>query len=261
MNAWDAEYAPPNLVSIANAVRGHYALPWSAIGMKGDASHTYGYHRSRNWVNTLGGKSGDYSVQLDLDRSGGGEDWVSALDVSLDTARLKVATTRVMAALQRKDPAVSDVREVFGTTDGKTVTGWDAAKNRLTTSDASHLFHLHVSFYRSKADVDHSGLLRVLSTDGGSGMELNTRVGSVSEPNFDRTVENVFSDLWHAIHGPSQDAFARIKAIQAAVDGLDAGGSGGVDVDALAEKVVDLIVPQLRQVVADELAKLRITTG
>lgn len=40
------------------------------------------------------------------------------------------------------------VREFYGTLDGTRVFGYDLARQQFTSSDTSHLWHVHLSFYR-----------------------------------------------------------------------------------------------------------------
>lgn len=141
------EYAPQTLLDLYDRVE---LGSKEFSGIVGDRSHTYGYHRGRNHVGPA-----DYSVVLQADKGGGGEA-AAALDVKLNAADMKLATGRLMAACRSNDPRVAPLREFFGTLDGQRVTGWDRhdpasrADDSYTTSDDSHLWHVHLSFYRSQ---------------------------------------------------------------------------------------------------------------
>ncbi|WP_051110402.1 peptidoglycan-binding domain-containing protein [Longispora albida] len=118
-------------------------------GIVGDRAHarTGGYHISREdqpgW---------NYSVQLPEDKRGA-SNWASAVDMSMNAADMRLVTSRLLAsAKDPHDPRLDPVREFFGTLDGRTVTGWDCYHGRPSSSDTSHLWHVHVSFLRQHAD-------------------------------------------------------------------------------------------------------------
>jgi hypothetical protein len=167
------EHAPDAIRQLANQVI--RAVPGAVLsGIVGDASHTYGYHRSRNWILASGQDgSGDYSVQLAQDKKGDG-DAAAALDVSLPPDMMKAVTHRLIKAMRDNDGRVGAVREVFGTVDGKHVTGWDRHNpdrpqdDSWTSSDDSHLWHVHLSFYRELA-TDAESLAPVAEVCGGHG--------------------------------------------------------------------------------------------
>jgi hypothetical protein len=127
---------------------------WDAItvksaqlsGIVGDSAHTYGYHRGRNYVS-----SSDYSVQQADDRAGPGEA-ASALDVTMNDADMKTVSKRLNDAVNKKDSRLHCLREWYGTTNGTSVTGRDVRTGNYITSDSSHLWHVHLSFYRKWAD-------------------------------------------------------------------------------------------------------------
>ena len=142
-----SEYAPPAIYALFNRVK--VLIPTAVFsGIRGDVNHTYGDHRCRNALPPT-----DYSVQFAEDRQGDGNA-CSALDISLPPEQMKLVTQRLIAAMQAGDPRVRALREFFGTQDGKTVIGFDrrsptvAADDRFSTSDGSHLWHIHLSFYR-----------------------------------------------------------------------------------------------------------------
>lgn len=162
---WGREYAPPRLEALYQGVRAYLRRGPDAVGGKGDNAHLRGYHRSREWIlNSRWSLYGsqDYSVVQALDR-GGDPRWLSAMDA---TPR---DTETLIAMCQRLDRAVRadelpQVREWYGNLNGDIVVdGWDAVRRQAATSDSSHLWHLHISLYRSRADWDHTHLLRVLT--------------------------------------------------------------------------------------------------
>ena len=156
-----SEYAPQAIKDLFAAVQ--RAVPAAVLsGIVGDASHVYGYHRCRDVL-----PASDYSVaETPRDRAGDGEA-ASALDISLPSNLMPVVTGRLMAACKNNDPRVANLREFFGTLDGSTVTGWDRLAGGYTSSDDSHLWHVHLSFFRDSA-TDAAALAPIASVIAGS---------------------------------------------------------------------------------------------
>lgn len=122
-------------------------------GIAGDASHSFGYHVARNQLPPT-----DYSVVLPLDKLGA-SNCASALDIGLSTKDMILVSHRLLVACQDNDPRVSTVREFFGADATDTVViGWDRHDPNNThddtpsTSDDSHLWHVHISMYRVYAN-------------------------------------------------------------------------------------------------------------
>ena len=131
-------------------------------GIIGDRAHTYGYHRGRDFV-----ANNDYSAVQADDRQGSGQA-ACALDVSLSDADMKTVTQRLIDAVRKKDPRLKSVREFYGTINGTTVTGRDVRTGNVVTSDPSHLWHEHVSFYRRWGD-DEAECRKVAEVFAGKG--------------------------------------------------------------------------------------------
>ncbi len=166
---WVREFEPPNLAKLNDALRKHFGVTGSYIGSKGNNLHLRGYHRSREWV--LNSRyslyaAADYSVQNILDRAGGDARWLAATDF-----QTRGGTPDLIQVCRRLDAAVRDnelpqIREWYGNIDGdQVVDGWDNVRDRAASSDTSHLWHLHMSFFRSRADDDHTHLFDVLTGD------------------------------------------------------------------------------------------------
>ncbi|MGN6166792.1 MAG: hypothetical protein ACTHQQ_01285 [Solirubrobacteraceae bacterium] len=101
----------------------------------------------------------DYSVVLPRDRQG--PSWAaSALDITPEeTDRVRHLTQRLIRAVQAGDPRLRrTVREFYGTVDGVHVFGWDLHTGNPQQADDTHLWHLHLSFYRK--NLDRADLLR-----------------------------------------------------------------------------------------------------
>lgn len=143
-----AEYAPAAILALfAAADAAAPGLGLANGGVLGDSAHTYGYHRARAVL-----PPDDYSVLLPRDRAG--DPWAAAaLDLTPATVSAQILlSTRLAAATEARDPRlVSCVREWFGSVNGRSVTGRDVATGRVVASDDSHLWHVHLSFYRDTA--------------------------------------------------------------------------------------------------------------
>ena len=118
-------------------------------GIVGDRSHSFGYHLARNEL-----PGTDYSVQLRRDRAGDAGS-ASALDVKFGPVLMRTVTARLLAAARAKDPRLSALREFCGTTDGRSTYPWDlstGSSEGVGSWDSSHLWHVHLSFYRDAAN-------------------------------------------------------------------------------------------------------------
>lgn len=151
-------------------------------GIVGDAAHTYGYHRAFNEVS-----SGDYSRQLPLDQvSGTAANYASAVDWSLPESGMKTVTQRLINAAEHpEDNRLDALREFYGTTNGSDVVG--RSHNGIgqawsfVSSDDSHLWHIHLSFFRQKAN-DRTAIDKVLSVVQGITWEQYKAGGGTPPP-------------------------------------------------------------------------------
>lgn len=240
MSAWTEEYAPASLAALGLAVRNHFGLAAVAIGIKGDESHTFGYHRSRNWINAHGDGSGDYSNQLALDRAGD-PNWLAALDISLPPDQMRAVSGRLLRGMRDGNPRLAAVREFYGTVDGENVIGWDSSTNRAVSSDDSHLWHVHISFYRSLAANDHSGVLAVLLGQEADDMD----------PVQDFRLKLLF-DNW----APANRAEWTSKGGDGAVWDQAVARGGAVNMNALAHVDTKARIDDLKATVASTKAEL-----
>src|SRR5687768_3884026 len=138
-------YAPSVMTQLGRQLQ-LAADPASATlsGIVGDSSHTYGYHRAAAEVSTS-----DYSRQLEPDRIDI-DPWAAAgIDISMNPWDMKIVTRRMLNSYaDLLDPRLDEVREFIGTLDGVNVIRIDVWFRVQGTSDASHLWHLHVSILR-----------------------------------------------------------------------------------------------------------------
>lgn len=141
--------------------------PVASWRLGGIYAHKPGYHSSRqenqaNWP-------GNYSIQLPLDRQGPA-DKAAAIDYTMSDAEMRRRTGLLADAARRNDPRLAAVREFYGTLDSRTVYGRikDSRSGswRSSSADSSHLWHIHVSLFRTYVD-DHAELTPLLSVLAG----------------------------------------------------------------------------------------------
>jgi hypothetical protein len=145
-------YSPAAIESIYDRLGPHL----SSLRRGGIYANKSGYHNSRNANRSRW--PGDYSIIAPADKRGDG-DAAAAIDISLGPAEMKLVTKRLMDACEKKDPRIECVREALGTLNGRTVTGWNryatGSGSRSwvgkVTADSTHLWHVHISFFRAYA--------------------------------------------------------------------------------------------------------------
>jgi hypothetical protein len=122
-----------------------------------------GYHSTvsdnrSNWPN-------DYSIRLSLDTVSP-TDKARAIDLTMSTSEMRRRTGYLREAAERRDPRLRAVREFYGTVDGNNVFGrikdGETGAWRWSTSDDSHLWHIHISIFTAFCD-DSAALSGVVS--------------------------------------------------------------------------------------------------
>lgn len=145
--------------------------PVSSWRLGGIYAHKPGYHSSReenqaNWP-------GNYSIQLSLDQRGP-DDKAAAIDYTMSDSEMRRRTGYLAEAAERDDPRLAALREFYGTLNSRTVYGrikdsrtgsWQAS-----SADSSHLWHLHLSFFRAYVDTV-AELIPLLSVLGGETLD------------------------------------------------------------------------------------------
>ena len=141
---WNAQHTTDVMTAVLlDPLRVHYNRGPASIGAAGDNQHLYGRHRSRSWcLNSIYCTDRSYGTQDGRDQVGDGN-WYRACDIGITGAELQAASRR-MDALVRSGGAPG-VAEWFGTFDGHNVVGW--FEGHPSSSDDSHLWHLHVGFW------------------------------------------------------------------------------------------------------------------
>lgn len=150
-------------------------------GIVGDTAHSFGYHLARRDL-----PSSDYSVHTTLDRRGA-SDCASALDISLSPDLMQKVTRRLHAAAVNRDPRLKALREFCGTLDGSHTYPWDLYTNTsegIDTWDDSHLWHVHLSFYRAYAD-DYAALAPIAQVIAGVSITKEFTVDATAQAAFD----------------------------------------------------------------------------
>jgi hypothetical protein len=149
----------------------HELEPTSKLG--GILAYKRGYHAPREWLQTHGYTS-DYSyTQFAVDREGPADE-PSAIDWTFPGTAIAKYAKRLLAAGRAGrggDPRTLYMREFFGQADiDSEVEGWDFAKNRTSTSDSSHLWHIHISVHR-KYVMDPTAMRAILSILSGQPLD------------------------------------------------------------------------------------------
>lgn len=163
---WGREIDPPALRDLYVALRERYGLTAVEIGGKGDSNHLRGYHRSAEWIaRSAYCVNRSYSVtETPGNRAPGDPRWICGMDITVPRAVLLPMCRRLDAAVRAG--RLEKVVEWYGNTDGdQRVDGYDNIRNRIASSDSSHLWHLHVSLDRGRADEDHADLYTILTGD------------------------------------------------------------------------------------------------
>lgn len=162
---WNAEFSPPSMVVLIDRLRAALHASAVAVGSKGDANHLRGYHRSAAWIHhSRYCTDRSYSVTESAgNRNPPNPNALCAIDITPNTR------AELLAMCQRLDVAVRAGRlekivEWYGNRDGdQRVDGYDNIRNVLASADDSHLFHLHLSFDRTRVFEDHSDIFAVLT--------------------------------------------------------------------------------------------------
>jgi hypothetical protein len=112
-----------------------------------------GYHGTGAYIESY--YPDDYSIVSSLNRGGNWRNYASALDWTFpdaqdyDYSTISRYTRRLLASgKDMDDPRLDGLAEFYGCIDGR-VRGWDIGSLTETTSDSSHLWHIHFSFWRS----------------------------------------------------------------------------------------------------------------
>jgi len=164
---WIAQYVPANLDTVLiQPLRTFFGLGPAAIGAPGDNNHLYGRHRSANWDRTSIYCTNRSYGTTDARDKRGDQNWYRAIDVGITGQKLYNACHRVDLLVRAgKLPGLA---EWFGTFDGQTVVGW--FEGHPSSSDDSHLWHLHVGLWNEFANDEDTLHLLYDAIIGGDDM-------------------------------------------------------------------------------------------
>ena len=229
---------------------------FTSVELGGICANKPGYHNTRNKV--LANFGPDYSTELPIDKLGPGN-VCAAVDLTFrSTYEITLATKRLRdAALDPKDDRTKYIREFIGTTNGTKVDCWIHDDEFLAfrydgSRDSTHLWHIHISYFRKWAAEAVAGEAIASVINGETYKQWLERKGLPEEEevdpklafnlerylyalisNFDAE-EIYFPDgnrgtINNAIADRFNDLESRVVALE---DGVD------VDLDALALKIV-----------------------
>lgn len=144
---WQREIVTVELDWLGDELCRRTGQPRTAAGTKGNPAHLNGGHRSQEWIlRSLYCTNRGYTVQPGLTAAQARH--IAAIDFTpgvWGTARnrqlMVEQTGRLLAAMKAGE--LDELRELYGTVDGRTVTGWNNSGDRIVSSDLSHLDHWH----------------------------------------------------------------------------------------------------------------------
>ena len=244
---WRAEFAPPAMVNLRSALLNFWAIPSGNIGMKGDTNHRSGYHRSYAWVkNSSYCVSRTYSVsETPGNRNPGNVNWLAAMDITLPQDLLIRTCQRLDRVI--RSGTLEKITEWYGNDDGDNrVDGYDNIRNAVASSDPSHLWHLHLSFDRGRANEDHTDVYYTLTGDPMVNMnELHALLLAIltADTPLERQVRDMIQG---GVQSPANGNGLLTKVMNA-IAAIPAGAGGGLSED------------QVRAIVREELDKTHLS--
>lgn len=175
--------------------------PVAAWLLGGIYARKSGYHgtRDENQVNF----PGNYSTRLALDLQGPG-DKAAAIDYTMSDAEMRKRTGFLRDAVTRRDPRLAAVREFYGTVDSRNVFGRTKTSRTgawsTSSSDSSHLWHIHVSLFRAFVDA-WAELAPVLSVLAGESLAQWEGGGTMLPKQGDSSEEVKY---WQRVHNATR---------------------------------------------------------
>lgn len=124
-----------------------FGVPRANGGCKGDNRHLNGGHRGQNWIlHSQFCTSRTYSVELNLPSANAND--LAAFDITLPAQHMYTISKNADKATRAG--LLEELVEWFGNINGDTIVdGWDNIRNKLASSDSSHLWHFHGRILRS----------------------------------------------------------------------------------------------------------------
>lgn len=148
---WGREIQPAPLVQLGNRLCAAHNRPRNAFGIKGDNAHLCGSHRSQEWIeNSRFCTDRSYTVRSGL--TAAQKRLICGFDYNPGSEALMIQLCRRLDEAVRAG-RLEQVTEWYGNDDGDNrVDGYDNVRNRIATSDSSHLWHVHISFDRRRVN-------------------------------------------------------------------------------------------------------------
>lgn len=267
-------FAPPTLLEVRSYLKGLDAdLDNSEVGIVGGPSHIRqgtSYHLG---ADQLIMSKNPYSARTSRDRAGL-SNAASALDIDDDLNDLRALSIWLVNQCRAGAIDTFDIREIIYSPDGVNVYRWDRERGQnsapIPDADLSHRNHTHVSYYRDSEFRSKVGLYQRFY-EGDDEMEQTDTLAVGNNTNFPhRTLGHAWADVanlrdwWigsgvafppdpagYPKPGSPADLVARLPEVIAQ-------NSGTVDVAALAQALVPLLLPHLKAVVREELDNTRL---
>lgn len=267
---WTREEVTPAMSTVGLRLRAAYGVGADAFGIKGNAAHTSGGHRSQEWLrNSAYCTNRTYTVQAGL--SAEEARFISAFDfvpgswgTPDNRAKMRVLTKRLIDAM--KAGRLNEVVEVFGTLDGVHVTGYNNDSNSAVTSDSSHLDHVHVRTKRQYAD-DGAVMARIVNIMLGEnemtpGQEYKLHVMNYRLDAMLHMRNPCVVPAFTASDGSKFPGITETNHLGLAVVAADDSGDPPpppVDLDAIAKRIADEVAAQAPTVEAIAAASAKAT--
>lgn len=160
--------ANPNPARITDPMwRMWTARPVSNWRLGGIYANKSGYHNTV--AANLSRWPGNYSIRFSLDLNRGPRDKARGIDFTMSDTQMRRHSQRLLDACNRNDPRLRGMREFYGTVDSRRVIGRirndDRSAFRSSSSDSSHLWHIHISVWAAYCDnwTVLSGIISVLA--------------------------------------------------------------------------------------------------
>lgn len=259
--AWRAEVVTDELWSLIDGLCAHFGVTRAATGAKGDRFHLSGGHRSQRWIlASVYCTNRTYTVEPGLSPSL--VDCLSAFDITLPREHMLTISRNADRATRAGE--LEELVEWYGTVDGERVVGWNNVKNRVESSDSSHLWHFHGRIRRALLR-DMTTMRRILAALTGGDMtpEESTALKRIDD-RITTLVYNAPVNAWNTggqkgernqlreqldrLEGACAALGAGLKAVAERVDlaaieeaARRGAASAAVDVQALAAALADAL--------------------
>lgn len=245
---WSREFEAPALAAFNERLRAFYGHTKSQTGSRGDNRHLKGRHRSRNWdLNSKYCTNRAYATTDSRDKAGDG-DWLRATDVGITGPILIAAASRLDAAVRAGRLPI--IAEWFGTVDGVNVVGW--FEGHSSTSDSSHLYHLHVGYWTVSCDdaAQFELLGNIITGEEDPFMALTDK----DQQALIWRVHAIIGNLATVAGGPTKGEANELHNELARIRALAEAGTGSADTAAILAGVEEQLAAlqiEMRDAIAD----------